>query len=318
MGTLAVDGFFLMSGYLVAGSWMRTGRIVPYLRKRILRIYPAFIVVTFAEAFILAPALSAAIHPFPLKRQLALCFRGIVTLFGYDSWAGPFVAVPANPFPRELAGTIWTIKYEFACYLLVALLGSIGALRRPRLVLVLAAASLILYGSGLASHRAGSALAGGTWAQFLAFFMVGSLVYSYRGKFRPSIVAALGAAVVVCVALLSPAASRWCLPVFGGYLVFAAALVPSRLSTWGRYGDFSYGIYLWGFSIEQVLVHIRPDISPGALIACAWPLTVIAGILSWFAIEKRFLSQKRVAEVEAAPTPDVAGAGETLTSPGLE
>src|ERR1700723_2777633 len=76
LGTLSVDAFFLMSGYLVTGSWMRTRRVAAYLRKRILRIYPAFIVITFVDAFILAPGLSAtAIHPFPVRRQFALLLR---------------------------------------------------------------------------------------------------------------------------------------------------------------------------------------------------------------------------------------------------
>jgi peptidoglycan/LPS O-acetylase OafA/YrhL len=78
-------------------------------------------------------------------------------------------------------------------------------------------------------------------------------------------------------------------------LIFWAAFTPViRMHRWGEYGDFSYGLYLWGYPIQQIMVSILGTVSPLVLCLYALPTAILAGIISWHVIEKRFLHRKPV------------------------
>jgi len=108
----AVDGFFLVSGYLITKSFDRDRDMGDFFRKRILRIYPAFLVNMLICLFVLAPLVTRNYHP-SLQWMPRLLFLG-----------GPHVngAFEGMPMPG-LNGPVWTLAYEFRCYILVAILG---------------------------------------------------------------------------------------------------------------------------------------------------------------------------------------------------
>jgi peptidoglycan/LPS O-acetylase OafA/YrhL len=303
IGTASVYGFFLISGFLIAGSWERSNNLWAFLRKRIARIYPAFIAAMTIQAFVLAPLLSENTRRPTLRSQLKALFMGIATLFGYDWWNGPWRLLSGNPFPRELNGSVWTIKYEFACYLFTAVLGVLGVIRRPRLLATLATVALVVSATRLAARREGSELVGGTWSLFLAVFLTGSVVYAYRERFALSPSMVLASIVIGFASFWSPAAARWCLAPCCAVLLFSAAKAHNpTLARWGKHGDFSYGMYLWAFPIQQIIVHVHPGLRPLQLAISAWPLALIAGVTSWYAVERPFLRDARARGSDGALT----------------
>jgi peptidoglycan/LPS O-acetylase OafA/YrhL len=293
-GHFAVDLFFIISGFLITASFERSKTVWSYLKKRICRIYPGFIVAMLLCAVLALPAggghLSA---PTPALRVLDF-IRQTVQLREF-SYAGAFAA---NPMPNAVNGSIWSIPYEFWCYIGVIVLGVIGMLRSGRallgLFLVSIAISLVF---AVLDLKPGGKILGRIfgyppfWARLLPMYLAG--VVFYRFRHRISLKAgwiALGLAGLVLAAVLP---QGWALlfPVAGAYFVLVLAFHPAlRLHRWNRFGDFSYGTYLYAFPVQQmIMARIGHAIPAWKLFTLAAPLTVGCAVLSWHLVEKWFL-----------------------------
>src|SRR5689334_20240027 len=137
-GDLAVDGFFIISGYLIVGSYLKHSALLPYLRKRVARIYPGFLIASLVSLVIVAPL--AGGHLEQVRTYWAPEFLRMLLLqppVAADTFVG-------QPHP-DINGATWTIAYEFRCYLLVVALGAAGILRRGWLIVLLGAISLFLF-----------------------------------------------------------------------------------------------------------------------------------------------------------------------------
>ena len=145
-GSLAVDAFFIVSGFLVTQSWQRSKGLDDYLKKRILRIYPGFVIVTLLCALVVGPLGAAnpaaywqALNPARFMyntAQLQFFLPPVFTHLNYHS---------AN-------GSLWTIRNEFLCYLMVALVGLNGLYRRRGMILTLFIIALGLYAREVYGH----------------------------------------------------------------------------------------------------------------------------------------------------------------------
>jgi len=130
LGELALDAFFLISGYLITMSWMQSSSLSSYLKKRLLRIYPAFIIAYILSVFVLGPLVGAA----PWRWISDTAFR-LVALQSPANYPGELQGLHF----AALNGSMWTIAYEFRCYLLVAALGMTGVLGRRWVMLFVTA-----------------------------------------------------------------------------------------------------------------------------------------------------------------------------------
>ena len=135
LGHIAVQGFFIISGFLITMSWFRSRGVLDFLRRRALRIYPGYLAAFLFCALLVGPLGSesarhyfAQVAPASLLKQMATLDR---------------LTVPPTfmnrPTPGQVNGTLWSIRMEFECYLLLPLLGTLGFLRRRGIILALAA-----------------------------------------------------------------------------------------------------------------------------------------------------------------------------------
>lgn len=287
LGSLGVDGFFLISGYLITQSMAHSRSQGEYLLKRMLRIYPAFIV-----AFVLGGLLAAWIRPgYPI-----------------EPWRSLFLFHPVDIKPAPGAegftanSPMWTIAYEFRCYLGVMLLAATGLLARRRSVLILAIGLWCLYIfikiPQLWSIRAFKAplpvdiLIGNMLPtiRFFAVFAVGIVVYLYREAILPRL--------SWWIALLALAGIILTLPnqLIGEslFMVFAAAIIfwlafrvdLGPLQTINDRWDISYGTYLYGWPIGNLLIWWRPDWAIGPFILVNLIGAWLLGAVSWFLLER--------------------------------
>jgi len=302
-GELAVDGFFILSGFLVTHSWSRTPALGKFFSKRLFRIYPGYAVITLLTALFLIPF--ACRVPFGLKGSLLRDTAfSLATLRGLDPGGG----FPDNAF-HALNGSLWSIPFEAWCYVGVAALGLLGAIRSRKVVL-----GLLLGAIGLSlafliwNLNPGLKFLGvifgwpRLWARMLPYFLSGMVFYLYRDRIRYTARGALIAFAVLVAATFIPRGWAAAGPLAGGYLLFALAFSSSvRLHGWAKYGDFSYGMYLYAFPLQQLIIQAFHPTNPLLFFAVSLPGSVILGALSWHGVEKWFLRRRERPAVAPAP-----------------
>jgi peptidoglycan/LPS O-acetylase OafA/YrhL len=229
--------------------------------------------------------------------------KGVLTLRGYD-YRGAF---SANPYPYIINGSLWSISYECWCYLGVVVLGVMGLLSRKRLMLALFLCSIVISVVFLVLHlRPGGKWLGmivgspRVWAQMLPYYVSGTVFYLFKQRIpRSGFLAGAATAAVLAGAML-PYGMAIVFPTAGTYLLLWFAFHPSvQLSHWASRGDYSYGIYLYAFPLQQLVIQRFPGITPLTLFAVSTPFAMAAGFLSWHLVEQRFLSRARMRGGEA-------------------
>ncbi len=319
-GLLAVYGFFAISGYLVTMSWQNSRGLRDYLKKRVLRICPGF-----AAAYLISVLVAGrlmALYPEQYFHEVLAGKKELLLQL-------VLLKLPWTPPLQNDAvinGSLWTISFEFWCYLVVAALGTAAFLSRrilPRVVVQAAPALLfaftyVVYCAHCAGHLLGTlGLMDGhlrslessrwverivfispgnavSWSRQFVYFAAGMCLYLYRDTLlnRRALVYVSVAVLAASVALVP--ALAYTLPIFGAYALIALCLVPSRtLAQVGRKADLSYGLYLYAFPVQQVLVlYFGRHLTPVTLFLVALALTAVFATASWFGVEKPFLSLK--------------------------
>lgn len=300
-GEVAVDGFFLISGYLITRSYLGAASPGEYLVRRILRIYPGFLVASLVCIAVVAPLAGGVLTPSAWLKSL-----GRMALLAPPDVPGAFAGLP---YP-QLNGSMWTISYEFGCYLLVVVLGVAGVLKRPRVYLALLAGLGLLYALrghvpvlGL-SDALGFRLA--SLIRFAAVFCCGGAFYLLRHRIAYSARGAALAALLLVPLLFSPTLAEPALVLLGGYLVFwfAFAVPPGAVSLATNRLDPSYGLYLYAWPIQNLLVLHAPGLSPWSVTLVTLGLAGLLGIASWLVVEAPALRRGlRTARPRVSPAP---------------
>jgi peptidoglycan/LPS O-acetylase OafA/YrhL len=280
-GELAVDGFFLLSGYLIMQSWDSQPEAWQFLKKRLLRIYPGFVIASLICAFIVGPLASNSADYFVLL-QLPDLIGSIVSL--------QIPAIPpvfqGQPY-ANINGAMWTISREFSCYLFVLAAGALGAFRIRHFCLSLTVAVFIAMVALKLKNVPVMDL------RLASFFLSGACYYRYRSSIRLAGPLAVAMTVICFISLFSWRASELVLATIGGYaLVYAAGRRSVMLSHFNRLPDVSYGVYLYGWPIQKLLLWYAPTMSPWMLFALSAPAAILAGSASWYLIEKPALRFK--------------------------
>lgn len=287
-GDVAVDGFFTLSGYLITASFLNSRGLAQYAGKRVLRIYRAFVVAFVVCVTIVAPIGGVSLSPRPTT---IVSFLKSMLLLESPTVQGVF---PGTPYP-VLNGATWTIAYEFRCYVLVALLGVIGLLRRPKLMATLTLALLAMASiRPLHLFAAVDALPlarfwlGGSDAtvRLDAVFLAGCCLYLYRRQVPFTTPLSLIAAALVIGGLAGRLATL-AMATGGAYLLIG--LAGRRLPLIGRLNrknDISYGTYLYAWPISKLLVMTMPAVPVFPLILLTAAGALMAGKVSWHVIER--------------------------------
>lgn len=195
---------------------------------------------------------------------------------------------------------MWTVGYEFRCYLLVALFGVCGIVGRRLLWLTLSATALF---SSLAPSivnrfyfRELHFLFGEPiiLVRFLAFFYAGGCFYLFRDRIRYKMTWVVIAAVILLLCMFRMKTARFALVPMGAYILFAFAFAQFPfLERFRTYPDISYGVYLYGWPTQKLLLWYIPSLSPWLLFLLTCGLSCVCGLLSWRLVERPFLCLKQ-------------------------
>lgn len=284
-GELAVDFFFLLSGYLITQSAEKSRGNIAYLKKRIARIYPGFIVASLVSIFVVGMLAGGRMNNDPLVEAARVCF-GLVTL-SQPQLTGAFQGAHYT----ALNGSLWTIRYEFICYIIVMVAHAAGLLRhRPAYLAIIAAlfvttALVLLPGM----HPVAKAYNG---VRLTAFFLTGGAFYLYRSNIRYDDRLAVVAALVLLASMSNAYTANVGIAVAGGYLLFWLGFrsLGSTIQGVGQKNDISYGVYLYAWPIQNLVAWYAPGVSPWVVFLVSTPAAYLFGAISWVLVERPALA----------------------------
>ena len=299
MGPLGVYIFFAISGYLVAQSWERDPHVLRFLAKRALRIFPGLAVCTLLSVLVLGPLLTTLDAGTYWRNEHT---RGYLTNMAlYITYHLPGVFAN-NRLPHAVNGSLWSLPVEFFMYLLLALLGLLAAVFKAvsnRLMAwavgVMALVFMLL-----------AALWAGTTTEALViyrtdlrqvpmcgvYFLVGASLFCFKlTKYFTLSNVLLALVLWLCLGVQPHwfAMAAWVVLPFV-VLAFGLARQPWLVRMHAR--DYSYGIYIYAFPVQQTLVSFWPQMPLPAYLLSTLVITVALAALSWHFVEKPALKLK--------------------------
>ena len=311
-GSIAVALFFSLSGYLVCQSWCSDPDVLRFALRRGLRIFPGLIVVVVVTAGLIGLLItdlsataylqSADLYNFIVKGMLAL---------GSPTLPGVF---EKNPFPNATNGSLWTLRYEIIMYVALALAGRLFGRRHfqwacPLLLCLCALTWLLTTYVGaknlqipLVWHLTELYL--DRIAYLGAFFFAGASMLLYRDRVPLSPFAAIVAVGVVAL-VTSPTIVMCMLWLIVPYVVCTFAFRSPTWMTKANGYDYSYGVYIYAFPIQQIfsLIGSEHHWSWFAVMAASAVVTFWAAAASWYYVEKPALSFKHlISRARSVPT----------------
>lgn len=302
---VAVEAFFVVSGYLIFRSYESSASLADYSGKRFRRIYPAY-----AAVILVCATAGAFLTQFSLSEYFSLSWmKYVVANLLFLNFVAPTLpGVFIGNALEAVNGALWTLKIEVSFYLMVPLF--VCFFRRYGTLRVLAAlyaGSVVYYAvmTAAAAH-AGQPLLDMLARQLpgqLAFFLSGAVFHYFEAPLRkwflPGAVASL-LILVIEPPFVMPVLEPICL----GFVVLYFAIGLRSLGNFGRFGDFSYGIYIIHFPVIQTLVWLGLfDRNPFGALGISAALVLLAAFLSWHLIEKPFLRKSSHYVLAAAAEP---------------
>ncbi|MBN1495680.1 MAG: acyltransferase [Spirochaetes bacterium] len=292
LGGIGVYIFFIVSGFLITRSCERSDSIYNFFRNRALRIYPALIVAVLITAFIMGPILSKLSLLEYFSRTETYRYLVSASIFKiYYGLPGVFIN---NPNRSVVNGSLWSLRYEVFCYIFVAALGFLKLLNKHVVLTCVTVATiiaaLIKY---LWPNQTGLLYIFSHTCYFITFFGCGMLIYLFRDHIilnTKLFFISLSLLVIVIVFSYYPVL----LAITGTYcIIFIAYQKIGTLANFSRSGDFSYGIYIYAFPIQQIYSFLLSD-NREWWINCilSIPTILIFAVFSWHLVEKKALSRK--------------------------
>lgn len=295
LGDFAVDIFFVTSGFLVTASLFRSSSLLDFAWRRAVRIMPALVFVVLTCAFVVGPIFSSQPLLAYLQSRQTYVYLLNAVFYLHDALPGVF---QDNPYAGAVNGSLWTLFYEVACYASVSLL----IFFRSRAALLAPIAAICL---GILAARHGWQLRFEHFFALGSFFFAGAVVYVLRDRipYQP---------IVFVISLFLVGAM-----VLWGPVPFVSQLAMAYACVWLGFqrsfeppGDYSYGVYLWAFPIQQILLATLGRMPWWENAALALLPTLAAAYVSWTFVESRAMGSKNLmARFRGAPHGQSPGTG---------
>jgi peptidoglycan/LPS O-acetylase OafA/YrhL len=287
LGRLAVAVFFVVSGFFITKSFDRRESVLAFGVARVLRIFPELLIVLLLTLLLLGPVFTRLplAEYFGSLRTWAYVPRNFLLVRLQYDLPGVF---PANPAGPGINGSLWTLWYEVSCYAGVVAIGLVGLLR-PRRFPCFLTAYAVLY---VVLRARQPALPPTPFMELSLPFVIGACCYVF-GRYLPLSFVFVVLLAGVAALLHGTAVYREAFICALAYAVFwLAAIERPTLRAYNQLGDYSYGMYIFAFPIQQSIAALMPGVSPGALIPAALALTIPCAVASWHFVEKPALAHR--------------------------
>ena len=295
MGSIAVDVFFVTSGFLVTGSLLVRQSMLEFLWARALRVFPALLVMVLLTVFALGPIMTS----WPLASYLADSQTYVYLVKCATVVSGVVYNLPGvfddNPFKHAVNGSLWSLPYEIRMYAILAVAWAAwrvtkrAGLRMFAATVVTAAVSAGLF--VIARHFLRSS--DDQFATLFFMFFSGAAFYVLRERITLSRSYFWCCVIALVSSMVNIHAFFLVYMLTIGYTVLYLAYIPSGfVRVYNRVGDYSYGVYIYAFPVQQSVVALTPGISVALLCCISAFVTLLFAALSWHLIERRALGFK--------------------------
>ena len=289
---IILPAFFALSGFLVTGSLQRQDALIPFVTLRAIRLMPALAVEVLLSAFLLGPMVtSMALGQYFTD---SLFFRYLLNIAGHISFYLPGVFLGPENFskPGIVNLSLWTIPFELKCYISLVGLSILGVTRRRILFL---GVTVVLVVAGTWRHFGehsidGDAVGG---SALVVAFLIGSCLALFKDiallRLDFFVISTIAAFVLLQIYSLEFVAMIPC----AYMIVYLGMQNPTRYWIVSS-GDYSYGIYLFAFPIQQTYFYLFPN-NPYFVPSLIFSLIAAFAYayFSWHFIERPILSRKK-------------------------
>lgn len=289
-GTVAVNCFYILSGFLIFMSYEKTSTLKTYAKKRSARIVPAYVLVVVFSSLAGLILTTLPVNEYFSFQWLKYLTANLLTLnFIEPTLPGVFTDNKLS----AVNGALWTIKIEIMFYIAVPFIVYLNRKKSPIIVLtILYVLSIIYYKVLFLLHQKTGIL---LYRQFylllpgsLCFFVSGGLLYYYFDVFKANATKYLIGAIIGWL-VFKYFNFYYLMPISLAVIVVYVALIFKYLGNFARFGDLSYGIYIWHFPIIQTLIYFYLYENPLLGFSLSLILVFLFSFASWHLIEKRFL-----------------------------
>lgn len=288
LGGLAVAIFFVISGYLVTMSWARDPSTWRFALRRFLRIWPALTAAIVVTVY----GLGAWVTTLALPEYI---FHPGTAQYLQGLWLKIHYVLPGvfekNPYALGVNGSLWTIPIEVRCYIALGLAGLFGLLRFRPVMLFCIALYMVWFFARSNADTTGSVNYG---RELSAFFLAGAALFSLQPHWsRHPALWALVIGLACSIAWWIDWRHTALLIGLPFVVIFFGTHSTHLLRRAGRWGDPSYGIYLYAFPVQQTVIHFTwPTLGFAGTMGLALAITFILAYASWHGLEKQILKFK--------------------------
>lgn len=287
--SLAVDLFFVASGFLVTASYCQRNDLYAFTEARLLRIFPGLIVAVLFCVLVVGPiSTTLSLSDYFSSPSIFSYIKHNISLLNGIQFDLPSVFT-SNPYPGSVNGSLWTLPIEFWMYIVVAVLGACAILQDRRFYNLALLSIVAMYSQSV----------GGLFifkeprlAQLGFLFAVGGFFYINKKSIHLSFTV-LALFALITYLLRTSEVFTLLKNILFAYSVLIVALNPKcRLPAIDYYGDISYGIYIYAFPVQQLLAQFIPHMRPLTMLFLSALITLPLALLSWFFVEKPALGLK--------------------------
>ena len=287
-GHIAVLIFFIVSGFLITGSFDRNPNPLRFAAARVLRIGPAYLACILLTVFVLGVAYTSLPTQDYLSHPKTQGFLTRALTVGKSfQWTLPGVFTD-NPDRATINGSLWTLPVEARMYLWVFVLGIFGLFAVRWLGNLTVVLLLVI---GFLAPKLLPMMDHANWFPLAGAFAIGGACYLNRSVVPASGRLLLLLAFTAYALRRTPVYHYAFLLALAAFVFWFAYRIPWR--GYNRFGDYSYGTYLWGWPVQQMVAHHWPMLAPIPNALIALPIAILLGVLSWKFVEKPALSLLR-------------------------
>lgn len=294
LGRLAVLVFFCASGFFIAQSFYRRSSLIEFVWARFLRIFPGLLMVLVGAVLVVGPLATTLPLSDYLSHEKTISYVSQNLKLKDMQWGMPGVFAGV-PFAGSVNGSLWTLYYEVACYFFLAAVGVLGFCKSALRFGVFLAIYFSVYLVNKFFPEAIRGLSSVTWKTFFSLsfpFVLGWMIFHFRQMVVLSPAILVGLVSLAWIGAGTPAQLELLVIAVVYSTIYLGFKLPGVLLQYNKLGDYSYGVYIIAFPVQQLIANFQHGISPLSMMVQSALLTIPLAICSWHLVEEPALRLK--------------------------